>query len=70
MFTSAREAYDFERKSSERGKAYKNLETFDLLWATPFRVLPYLEVSQVDGSAIEFWRPRTNNMYRARAATS
>ena len=32
LFTSAREAYEFEHKSSERGKAYKNLETFGLLW--------------------------------------
>jgi len=32
LFTSALEAYDFEHKSSEDGEAFKNLETFGLLW--------------------------------------
>lgn len=32
LFTSAIEAYEFEHKASERGKAHKSLETFGLLW--------------------------------------
>lgn len=32
LFTSALEAYEFEHKASEDGEAFKNLETFGLLW--------------------------------------
>lgn len=32
LFTSALEAYRFEHKTSHGGKAYRNLETFGLLW--------------------------------------
>ncbi len=32
LFTTAIEAYEFEHKAHEKGKSYKNLETFGLLW--------------------------------------
>ena len=71
LFTTAIEAYEFEHKAHKNGKAYKNLETFGLLWGysipqkgeLPARVVATMATVETSALRHQDWvRPDLNSI--------